>query len=144
MLSFFGKKEQLTKIPLFTLSKKVTFGSSTFGQQFWTAPSCPFLPNFWTGSGCPKVLSFFTADLKFPENFATTDHTYQTQASPMLRWLSSLLLLAGSRRGTCLIPPTSSNLGALSMAASGVDVLLPATALALALVALDEVQRDDF
>ena len=30
------------------------------------------------------------------------------------------------------------------MAAPGVGVLLPATALTVALVALDEVQRDDF
>ena len=69
---------------------------------------------------------------------------HQAQASPMLRWLPSLLLLAGSRRGTCLTPPTNSSLGSLSMAAPGVDVLLPATVLAVALVALDEVQRDDF
>ena len=34
-------------------------------------------------------------------------------------------------------------LGSLSMAAPGVDVLLPATALTVALAALDEVQRDD-
>ena len=52
-------------------------------------------------------------------------------------------MLAGSRRGTCLIPPTKSSLGSLSMAAPDVDVLLPATALIVALVALDEVQRDD-
>ena len=140
MLSFFGKKGQLTKIPLLTLSKKVAFGSSTFGQQFWTAPSCPFLPNFWTGSGCPKVLSFFTADLKSHRH---RWHTHQTQASRMLRWLPSLLLLAGSKRDTCLTPPTISSLGSLSMAAPGVDVLLPATALAVALVVLDEVQHDD-
>ena len=69
---------------------------------------------------------------------------HQAQASPMLRWLPSLLLLAGSRRGTCLTPPTNSSVGSLSMAAPGVDVLLPATVLAVALVALDEVQRDDF
>ena len=60
----------------------------------------------------------------------------------MLRWLPSLLLLADSRGGTCLTPPTTSSLGSFSMGAPGVDVLLPATALAVALVALDEVQRD--
>ena len=48
------------------------------GQHFWTASSCPFLPNFVTGLGCPKVLSFFTADLKFPGNFATTDEKHTT------------------------------------------------------------------
>ena len=48
------------------------------------------------------------------------------------------------RRGTCLTPPTNSSLGSLSIAALGVDVLLPATTLTLALVALDEVQRDEF
>ena len=69
---------------------------------------------------------------------------HQAQASPMLTWLPSLLLLAGSRRGTCLTLPTNSSLGSLSMAAPGVDVLMPATALAVALVALDEVQLDDF
>ena len=62
----------------------------------------------------------------------------------MLMWLPSLLLLAGSRRGTCLTPATNSSLGSLSMAAPGVDVLLPETVLTVALVALDEVQRDDF
>ena len=145
MLSFVCHKETTDKKTLLTLSKKVTFGSSTFGQQFWKAPSCPFL-NFWTGSGCPKVLSFFTADLEISWKFRPhRRHTHQTQASPMLRWLPPLLLLlAGSRRGTCLTPPTSNSLGSLSMAAPGVDVLLPATALVLALVALDEAQRDDF
>ena len=80
----------------------------------------------------------FTADLKFPGNFATTDDTHTRH-----KHQPSLVLLAGSRRGTCLTPPTSRSLGSLSMAAPGVDVLLPATALAVALVALDEVQRDD-
>ena len=61
----------------------------------------------------------------------------------MLRWLLSLLLLAGSRRGTCLAPPTSSSLGSFSMAAPGVDDLSPVTALAVSLVSLDEVQRKD-
>ena len=61
----------------------------------------------------------------------------------MLMWLPSLLLLAGSRRGTCLTPPTSTSLSSLSMAASSVDVLSPATALAVALVALHEIQRND-
>ena len=59
-------------------------------------------------------------------------------------WLPSLLLLAGSRCCTCLTPPTNSSLGSLSMAAPGVDVLLPATVFTVALVALNEVQRDDF
>ena len=68
---------------------------------------------------------------------------HQAQASPMLMWLPSLLLLAGSRRGTCLTPPTNSSLGSLSMAASSVDVLLPATALDVALVALHEIHRHD-
>ena len=67
----------------------------------------------------------------------------QAQASPMLMRLPSLLLLAGSRRGTCLTPPTSSSLGSFSMAASSMDVLLPATALAVALVAFHEIQRHD-
>ena len=62
----------------------------------------------------------------------------------MLMWLSSLLLLADCSRGTCSTPPTKSSLGSLSMAALGVDVLLPATALTVALVASYEVQRDDF
>ena len=66
---------------------------------------------------------------------------HQAQASPMLMWLPSLLLLTGSRRGTRLTPPTTSSLGSLSMAVSSVDVLLPATALTVALVALNEVQR---
>ena len=62
----------------------------------------------------------------------------------MLRWLPSQLLLAGSRRGTCFTPPTGSSLGSLSMAALGVDVLLPPTTLAMAVVALDKLQRHDF
>ena len=61
----------------------------------------------------------------------------------MLMWLTSLLLLAGSRRGTCLTPPTSTSLSSLSIAASSVDVLSPATALVVALVALHEIQRHD-
>ena len=68
---------------------------------------------------------------------------HQAQASPTLMRLPSLLLHAGSRRGACLTPPTSSSLGSFSMAASSVDVLLPATALAVALVALHEIQRHD-
>ena len=69
---------------------------------------------------------------------------HQAQASPMLMWLPTLLLLAGSSRGTCLTPPIKSSMLSLSMAAPDVDVLLPATVLTVALVALDEVQRDDF
>ena len=140
----FRQKGISDKKTLLTLSQKVTFGSPTFEQQFWAASSCPFLPNFWTGSGYPKLLPFLCwleISWKFRHH---RWHTHQTQASPMLRWLPSLLLLAGSRRGTCLTPPTSSSLRSLSMAAPGVDVLLPATTLAVALVALDEVQRDDF
>ena len=71
---------------------------------------------FWTGSGCPKVLSFFTADLKSRRH---RWHTHQTQASSMLRWLPSLLLLAGMRRGTCSTLPTSSSLGFLWLSFDG-------------------------
>lgn len=61
----------------------------------------------------------------------------------MWRLLPYLALLAGSRCGTCLTPPTTSSAGSLLMAEAGADDLLPATALAVALVALDEVQRND-
>ena len=66
-------------------------------------------------------------------------HTLDTSITPVEVAAISLLLLAGRRRGTCSTPPTNSSLGSLSMAAPGVDVLLPATALTVALVALDEV-----
>ena len=92
--------------------------------------------------GLSKSVVLFYSRVQIPPPQMMLEH--QAQASPMLMWLPSLLLLAGSRRGTCLTPPTSNSLDSLSMAAPGVDVLLPATALTVALVALDEVQRDDF
>ncbi|CAB1101559.1 unnamed protein product [Ectocarpus sp. CCAP 1310/34] len=62
----------------------------------------------------------------------------------MWKWLPSLALLPGGGSATRLTPPYISSLGSLPMAETGVgDALLPATALAVALVALDEVQRND-
>ncbi|CAB1096709.1 unnamed protein product [Ectocarpus sp. CCAP 1310/34] len=62
----------------------------------------------------------------------------------MWEWLPSLELLAGGGSATRLTPPYISSLDSLPMAETGVgDALLPATALAVVLVALDEVQRND-
>ncbi|CAB1109823.1 unnamed protein product [Ectocarpus sp. CCAP 1310/34] len=61
----------------------------------------------------------------------------------MRKWLPSLALLAGSSSGACLTLTFNSSPGSLRMAAAGMDALLPATALAVALVAVDEVQRND-
>ncbi|CAB1110291.1 unnamed protein product [Ectocarpus sp. CCAP 1310/34] len=63
----------------------------------------------------------------------------------MWKWLPSLALLAGAGSATCLTPPYISSPGdSLPMGETGVgDALLPATALAVALVALDEVQPND-
>ncbi|CAB1104295.1 unnamed protein product [Ectocarpus sp. CCAP 1310/34] len=62
----------------------------------------------------------------------------------MWKWLPSLALLAGGGSATRLTPPYISSLGSLPMAETGVgDALLPATALAVALVALDERKSKD-
>lgn len=53
----------------------------------------------------------------------------------------SLLLLAGSRRATSLSLHANHAASRAMAASSGIDDLLPATALAVALVALDEVNR---
>ena len=148
--------------PLLMLSKNVvlfcqkwttdqkTTSYAVLKGHFWIAkkrttvldsPILSFFAKLLDRVGLSKSVVLFYSRVQIPPP-QMLEH--QAQASPMLRWLPSLLLLAGSRRGTCLTPPTNSSLGSLSMAAPGVDVLLPTTVLAVALVALDEVQRDDF
>ena len=48
------------------------------GTTLLDRPILSFSAELVTGLGCPKVLSFFTADLKFPGNFATTDEKHTT------------------------------------------------------------------
>ena len=103
------------------------------------SPILSFFAKLLDRVGLSKSVVLFYSRVQIPP-----PQMLEHQAQAMLMWLPSLLLLAGSRRGTCLTPPTNSSLGSLSMAAPGVDVVLPATVLTVALVALDEVQRDDF
>ena len=62
----------------------------------------------------------------------------------MLAWLLSLLLLlAANQRDTSLSTPISSTCQHPMAAVRGMDDLLPTAALAVALAALEEVQRRD-
>ena len=123
-----------------TQSKKGFFDSTFFDGEFRLADPVEKL-DFFDWIPCQSKNSVRKHDFLIPPHPTGTTAHHSTAAMPA--WLLSLLLLlTASQRGAFLSPPASGKHHTLA-AARGIDDLLPTAALAVAVAALEEVQRLD-